>query len=229
MRTLLLAGVALAGLITGPAIAADVDPVPYVRQAVRSAPWSGFYLGIAGGYGWADSEHDFTSLGLGTSGTFRQTGWIVGGTFGYNWQIGTFLVGVEGDLSAADLVGSTAAGGCAPPQAACETKLSWFHTARARVGVAWGPVMPYLTGGLAAGGVKVRLLNLSPANPHYLWGGVVGGGVEWMFAPGWSAKGEYLFVPRFSTASDSDMTSATVSERNVGIFRIGLNYNLGSN
>ena len=82
---------AIASLMLGmlPAAAADL-PVRYPTKApvmVESMwNWSGFYLGVNGGYGWARSEHTDTA-GV-TSGTFDQNGGLIGGTLGYNWQNG---------------------------------------------------------------------------------------------------------------------------------------------
>ena len=67
--------------------------------------------------------------------------------------------------------------------------LSWFGTVRGRVGYLITPtLLIYGTGGFAYG--QVDAWGLASTNT----GWTAGGGVEWMFAPHWSAKVEYLYV-----------------------------------
>jgi outer membrane immunogenic protein len=102
-----------------------------------------------------------------------------------------------------------------------------LHTGRARVGVTFGDVMPYLTGGIAAAGLKAwNGTNSTNSDLPAVWGGVVGGGVEWMFLPHWSAKAEYLYVPTFGAQTSSDIFAAMV-ERNINLFRFGVNFHFG--
>ena len=66
---------------------------PLVWNAAAKAPayvpppvynWTGFYLGINGGGAWGRS--DFSAPFA--SGSFDTSGWLAGGTIGYNWQTG---------------------------------------------------------------------------------------------------------------------------------------------
>ena len=214
----------LLGLSTGEAAAADLAAVPYA-QAATVAPWTGFHVGVAGGWGRGTSRQDQTGspfAGVGDSGDFAQSGWIAGATVGYDWQFGMFAVGVESDLSAADIDGNTSNGGCAGV-VPCRTKITWLHTGRGRVGVAFGQFMPYITGGVAFAGLKATNFSTENSQPNGMWGGVVGGGVEWMFLPQWSAKAEYLFIPSFGTTTPSDLFGR-LTERNVSLVRFGVNY-----
>lgn len=218
----------LLGLVAGQAVAADLAAVPYA-QVTTAAPWTGFHLGVAGGWGRGISRQDQTGIAtffsVGDSGDFTQAGWIAGATVGYDWQFGMYTVGVEGDLSAADIDGNTSNGGCAGP-VPCRTKITWLHTGRGRVGVAFGQFMPYITGGVAFAGLKATNFNTENSQPNGVWGGVVGGGLEWMFLPQWSAKAEYLFIPSFGTSTPSDL-AGKLTERNVSIARFGVNYHFG--
>ena len=218
----------LMGLFAGQAAAADLAAVPYAPMPASAAPWTGFHLGVAGGWGRGTSRQDMTGAtfgGVGDSGDFAQTGWIAGGTVGYDWQFGMFTVGVEGDVSAADIDGNTSNGNCTGP-VPCRTKITWLHTGRGRVGVALGQFMPYITGGVAFAGLKATNLFVENSQPNGLWGGVIGGGLEWMFLPQWSAKAEYLFIPSFGTATPGDFFGK-VTERNVSLARFGVNYHFG--
>src|ERR1019366_8860848 len=71
--------------------------------------WTGPYIGIAGGYGWGHSDQ--TDPGRppnAGNGSYSLTGGILGGTLGYNWQQGPWVLGslalkatIRGPISAA--------------------------------------------------------------------------------------------------------------------------------
>src|SRR5258706_13123413 len=66
--------------------------------------WTGFYVGVNGGYGWTPSDSTF-----GTD--FSPSGGFGGGQIGYNWQgafgLGSHLVlGVEADIQGAGISGN---------------------------------------------------------------------------------------------------------------------------
>jgi len=93
MKNFLLATVALAafGLATQ-ASAADLAARPYTKAPV-AAPgvnWSGFYAGVMGGYGWANTRASVSALGVSISDTKTLSGWTVGGgaeyMFAPNWS-----------------------------------------------------------------------------------------------------------------------------------------------
>ena len=130
MTRVLLGGVALA-VLSITASAADLPPKPFYKPAAYAPPaydWAGFYAGVVGGGGWADSDQ---SNGSGiASGGINQTGGTVGGTIGYNWQAGNVVFGLEGDGSWAHVSGSTMVG-CSPQ---CFTDIDAIGTARGRLG-----------------------------------------------------------------------------------------------
>ena len=147
MKRFLLASVGVLAMV-GLANAADLPRPVYTKAPPYQAPyaynWTGFYIGINGGGGWGNSTWDST-------GGFDTSGGMVGGTVGYNWQMGTWVLGVEGDIDWADIKGTTATncvGG------GCTTQNNWLGTARGRVGYAFDRWLPYLTGGAAFGDVQ---------------------------------------------------------------------------
>jgi len=166
MKSHLIAVLGLAALLTGPVQAADI-PLRKAPAVAPEDPWYGLYLGVAGGWGWGRSSHD-ASTGA-TSGRFNQDGWILGGVAGFNWHPGAIVIGVEGDISAADINGNSTPGACVNP---CETKVGWLYTGRVRLGLPVGSFMPYVTAGGAAAGLKASEgFNLTAASPH-VWGWV---------------------------------------------------------
>ena len=187
MKRLLCAGLGLIAL-TGMAAAADLPPAPqqYYKAPAFVPPvysWTGFYLGVNGGGALGNSNWD-------TAGSFNTTGGLVGGTIGYNYQIGMAVLGVEGDIDWASIKGSSSAAGCL---AGCTTSNSWLGTARGRLGYAADRFMPYVTGGAAFGNINASTPGLAGASSTNV-GWTVGAGLEFAFAPHWTAKAEYLYV-----------------------------------
>jgi outer membrane immunogenic protein len=189
MKPFMLACVSMATLGAGleSANAADLqrryDPVP--RAPVYYAPidtWSGFYLGVNGGGGWGRSTWS-------TTNGFDLSGGLVGGTAGYNWKAGSFVLGVEGDVDWSNIKGRTFIG-C---PLGCQTDNSWLATVRGRVGYAFDRFMPYVTGGIAFGDVHARTPGFAGASSTET-GWAVGGGVEFTISMNWKAKAEYLYV-----------------------------------
>ena len=190
---------AIAGLMAAawasPSLAADL-PRPAYKAPVYVAPsafsWSGFYVGINGGYAWGHSDWNNGIMG---NVSMNVKGGMVGGTLGYNLQTGSFVFGLEGDVDASWVDGSSSGGGAGTPCASpnCETKNTWFATGRGRIGYAWDRFLPYLTGGAAGGNIKATAANGGSVDKTKL-GWTVGAGVEWAFMSNWSAKVEYLYA-----------------------------------
>jgi outer membrane immunogenic protein len=159
--------------------------------------WSGFYLGVNGGYGAADST--FTAPGFST-GAIKPTGAIVGGTIGINYQAQNFVVGLEGDAGYSTLKGSTApaSGVCssaAGTTASCEVNENLLATLRARLGFAFDRVLFYGTAGGAFANVRAGLSPPGAFDSSLQSGWTAGAGIEVMFPdPNWTAKIEYLYV-----------------------------------
>ncbi len=213
-------GIAVAALLVLPIAAQAADmPQPYVEPAyVAPFSWTGFYVGVNGGYGWG------TSNWSGGAGTFKVTpeGFVGGATIGFNLQTGLWVWGVEGDLDYVDLYGAS---GAAAACVNCDVKDTWLGTLRGRIGYSFDRLLPYVTGGVAYG-------NLSTSTPggtvdRTKAGWTAGAGVEYTFAGAWSAKFEWLYVDLGSaTCSYSTCvlpTDATVDFM-ANILRLGVNY-----
>jgi len=188
MKRLVLASLGALAVVTmmGAANAADLPrrhAMP-TKAPMYEAPynWTGFYVGINGGAGWGHSNWDAYGTGFNTSGG------LVGGTVGYNYQMGQVVLGLEGDGDWSGLRGSGTCAGLS-----CETHNNWLATARGRVGYAFGRVMPYVTGGGAFGDIKSSLAGFSSQTTTQA-GWTLGGGAEVAIAGPWTAKIEYLYV-----------------------------------
>src|ERR1700686_1431174 len=152
MKKVLLASVGIIALGVASASAADMQrramPAKAPAYVTPVYNWTGPYIGISGGGGWGRSDF---SAPL-SSGSFNTSGGLVGGTLGYNYQIGQVVLGVEGDLDWSNIGGSTTCG-----VTTCETRNHWLSTARGRLGYAVDRFMPYVTGGAAFGDIKTSV------------------------------------------------------------------------
>ena len=189
MKHLVLAGLAVlaAGALSEPAAAADMTPryqQPYLKAPIYNPvfTWTSFYFGLNGGGGWGRSSWDRT-------GQFDLSGGVIGGTAGFNWQIGQVVLGIEGDVDWSGVSGTTST--LCP--AGCATRNDWLGTTRGRVGYAFDRFLPYLTGGLAFGDIRAVTPGFAGATQTNL-GWTLGAGVEVAIAGNWSAKAEYLHV-----------------------------------
>lgn len=197
MRKVLLGGVALVAMaIPLAANAADLSrPAPVYTKAPPPIPvttWTGFYLGIYGGGGAGFARFDNVVLPGFSSGNFTTSGGMFGGTGGFNFQNGPIVFGVEADGGWDSMRGST---GCptALPIFTCIASETWLSTVRGRVGWAAGSnVLLYATGGGAFGDVRAQLGPIPVVTTADRAGWSAGAGIEWMFAPNWSLKAEYL-------------------------------------
>jgi outer membrane immunogenic protein len=199
----------------------------------QPSTWTGAYVGIVAGRAWGESRFDD---GL-TSNPFDIDGHTIGGTAGYNLHIQRGLVaGIEADLSYSSISGKFGPGNLGQPNGnswdcytgACVTDVNWFGTLRGRLGFAADRFLVYATGGLALGGVDSKIRN----DADWVTGGInlgwtAGGGIEVAFAPGWSAKIEYLHVDLGWTQRNSTYAQLK-SDAEIDIVRLGVNYHIGT-
>ena len=221
LLTALMAGVASSALAADlPTHKAPPAPAPY--YAPSAFTWTGFYIGVNGGWGFSGTDNN--SFG-------NINGGMVGGTVGYNYQMGQFVIGYEGDVDWADVHGHNFAYGI-PGGGFGTDKLTtnWMTTQRARLGYSVDKAMFFVTGGYA--GIETRgtfsdsFGNFGSQN-RWQNGGVVGAGVEYAFTNNISLKGEYLYMPTFSeTYFAGQGVPGDTAKTGLGMstFRAGLNY-----
>jgi outer membrane immunogenic protein len=209
------------------AIAADLPPpmappprapAAYVPVVSPAYNWSGFYIGLNAGYGFADST--WTAPGF-TSGSFSVDGAMGGATLGGNYQIGQLVLGVEGDYDWQNIRGfANNAGTCI----SCDTASNWLATVRGRVGYAFDRIMVYGTAGGAFTDIKASLGPLTWASSTEV-GWTAGGGIEGAITDNLTAKIEYLYADfgNMSCPAGSCGGTATVSLKE-NMVRAGLNY-----
>ena len=145
-------GHALAADLPTRGIPAPLPPVVY--------NWTGFYLGINGGFGTGNSN--WSDGPIGTTGGFTTSGFLVGGTLGANYQTGDYVVGIEGDGEWTNLHGNSGStcgdiAAVVSPPVSCQTQSQWLATVRGRVGYAFDRFLVYGTAGAAFGNVQTGL------------------------------------------------------------------------
>jgi outer membrane immunogenic protein len=223
---LLLAGVALAT----PAAAADFPVTKPVTSPVRVQNWTGFYAGVNAGYGWGGYDVDVLAGGTTVASVgFDLDGFLGGGQVGFNIQSGAFVWGGEADIQASWMEGSRTFALPGPIALGIKVEVPWFATARLRAGIANGPSLFYVTGGLihAKGEATATLLGLSVSASDKRTGWTAGLGYEAMVDPNWSWKAEYLY---FDLGDETTAVGGVAARESATghIVRVGLNFRFGS-
>lgn len=224
-----------------------------VADATPPAPmtWTGFYIGANAGYAWGStSPTQILDLVTTTGGPpgYKPNGFIGGGQAGYNWQYGQWVFGGEVDFSGLSVSGDLTispffVGKGFPSPATFSSRYDWLFTARLRGGFTVAPAwLVYVTGGLAVTQVRDSATVHIPetwtwSQTSTLTGGTIGGGVETMFAPGWSARLEYLYAKFKDTAPPGVIVDGAAAgtpldptfsfNHNLNVVRFAINYKFG--
>ena len=246
IRTL-IASVAFVALGTAVAGAADLAVKAPPPPPVPVLNWTGFYIGANIGGAWSNNSWTDSLFLTNFSNNGNNGAFIGGGQVGGNYQIGQFVVGGEWD---ADWTGSHNGPGVLIPGVGTvqiSGHSSYITTVAARFGYA---IDQWLVYGKAGGG-WVGNNNLSVTNlttgvsvscgtftnftncGNNSGGWLVGAGAEWAFAPHWSLKFEYDYLGLGNRSFTLPATSPIValagvtftsSNRNVQMFKVGVNY-----
>jgi outer membrane immunogenic protein len=247
MKKFLLGTVGLVALgIAAPASAADLAARPYTKapppMVAAMWDWSGFYIGANGGWGSSRKCLDINNnFGLIVppfrEGCHDATGGVAGGQIGYRWQTAAWVFGVEAQGDWADLRGSNTSLFFGPG-VTNRTKIDAFGLFTGQVGYAWNNVLWYVKGGAAVtddkyNGAFTASGAVFDTAKETRWGGTVGTGIEFGFAPNWSAGVEYdhLFMGNRNVTFTS-LPFATLSRidnirQDVDLITVRVNYRWG--
>ena len=223
MKKYLLAAVVI-GAITGGVVDAFAADMPVTREStvipVPVYSWSGFYLGLHGGWGFGNVHFSNTIADI---GDHTMDGGLVGGHIGYNWQMGpSWLIGIEASGTWSG-VRKTVVGPLDPrvfPDFADDrwtTEVKWLATVTPRLGFTISNWMWYLKGGVAFAGIDHRLV--SPTDPVSFdlsdtkVGGTVGFGGELLLANWiWGIEGNlYAFGSSHANSGTTNFPDHDVS------------------
>jgi outer membrane immunogenic protein len=188
---------------TGITFAADMPVRPYKAPPLYQPPpsWSGCYLGGNIGAGW-DNTHSggiafagvplpYTDYGGGDGSAL-----IGGGQIGCDYQFAShWVVGIQGKAEFGNIDSSNPV--AAFPGVTAAYRVKNTETLTARIGYAFAPaVLAYVKGGAAWTHANAAALApvIGETADFSMSGYTVGGGLEYMFAPGWSVFGEYNYM-----------------------------------
>jgi outer membrane immunogenic protein len=238
MYRLAIVGAALLSIagFASPASAADLAAQPYTKAPPMVAyyDWSGFYVGANGGWG---SSHDCrrnatTNVAF---GCHDASGGVIGGQVGYRWQSAGWVFGLEAQGNWADLRGSNIS--LAAPASSVRSNVDAIGLFTGQVGYAWANTLAYEKGGAAVTDTRFDVVTAatgavtSSSGYNTNWGATVGAGLEYGFAPNWSAAVEYdhifqtarnlrfstpaglLLADTFRSGGDTDLITARINYR----------------
>jgi outer membrane immunogenic protein len=233
-KIILAAAVALASTS---AFAADMGARTYTKapmmQPVMS--WTGFYVGGHIGGAFTDNDNGIGVVGFTNSG--NNGSFLGGGQIGADYQFSpNWLVGIEGQISG--MSNNNNRGFFNAAGAGFSDRNEWIGSVTGRLGYVWGAGVIYGKGGVAFRDNNNIAAFTGPglATPFTTnredTGYTVGGGVEYMFAPAWSAKLEYQYY----NFDNTTVTAAAlpvpfptgVSYRDdLHTVKLGVNYHFG--
>jgi outer membrane immunogenic protein len=199
MKKVLLSTVALIAF-AAPAAAADLAARPYTKAPPAPIAvvydWSGFYIGVNGGWGSSRKCWDFVDPVFGgPEGCHDATGGTAGGQIGYRWQASSWVFGLEAQGNWADFQGSHIS--LLDPTLRNQSRVDAFGLFTGQVGWAANNVLFYVKGGAAVTADRFRQFDVptgilvASTGDDTRWGASVGAGLEFGFAPNWSAGVEY--------------------------------------
>lgn len=159
--------------------------------ACQADEWSGFYIGVGGGYFNADTKIR-SGAGIFPGLKLSADGGLIGGYLGYNFQIEDLVLGIEADAYAGFGGDTILAGFPVPSKLQSKAKASW--SVRGRAGWAIDRFMPYIAGGYTG---KTNKLTVATGylgdDDITLSGWTIGGGGEYMITPRWLMRIDYQY------------------------------------
>jgi outer membrane immunogenic protein len=227
MKRFLLAAAAVVAC-AAPAAAADIAARPYIKAPPPAVPatiynWTGFYIGGHIGGAFAGNNNL-----AGNDGRFL--GGVQGG-FDYQFSP-NFVAGVEAEYS---WMNRNNTGATFPGGVVVNDRDNQLGSVTGRVGYTWGPGLLYAKGGYAfrdGNNLNVTTAGLPTAftaTGNHKDGWTVGAGLEYMFAPSWSAKAEYQYY-NFGNTTFTTGPAAIVGRRFTDddhTVKVGVNYRFG--
>jgi outer membrane immunogenic protein len=219
-RILLAAGLLMA--VSSSGFAADLPvkaPPPAVAPVVYN--WSGFYIGGFAGGDWLRSTRSYDAIGdhfvPGLSSiSASSSGFVGGGMIGAQWQLGNWVLGLEGSGAWSSINRSFASPFLSPvgsDPVALSDRITSIFTATAKVGWTWDRVLWYVKGGYANVGLETAAADPIPHTAtdrrrHNGW--TVGTGLDYMVTQNWIIGVEYDYI-RLNSATHSQFPVSGVA------------------
>jgi outer membrane immunogenic protein len=220
-RALLITSALIA--MTGAAAAADLPntkgPAPFAPPPPPEFSWTGLYIGGQVGVQWGQTGWDrydpTNTTFIAAEIPYADKGVVGGGHIGYNYQVSSIVLGIEGDVEGTNYNGN----GLSNANTWANTTNSDIEASiRARLGVAWDRLLIYVTGGGAYADFRNTAQN--PPGTFYAgddygrFGWTAGAGVEYAVDPNWSIRAEY----RFTDFNQSVLYTGTENEHETDLW-----------
>ena len=210
---------------SAPAVfAADIlypppPPPPHVEMRPTIHDWSGGYVGAAVGVA---SMHSLYLPSAGNDPELSGNSATITGLVGYSVQRDNIVVGVEADITYANLKARNRLD-------EVELEIPFISTARVKVGYAINDTLIYATAGVGVLTGKMRLTAFNETDKKTHYGYVIGGGMETRLTENVNMRLEYLYGD-FGKKT-YNFTPGNVSEdiSSLHLVRAGMTYNFAVN
>jgi outer membrane immunogenic protein len=243
MKKFLLAGVAFSALVAAPALAADIPvrrPAPVYRAPVVTYySWTGCYIGGHAGSMWVQKDWSVNAADpfffAGQSfGSHDANGWLGGAQAGCNYQVGSWVFGLQGDYAWTD-ASATSADLLNGPGSTIGSKVKGLGSITGRVGYAWDRVLGYVKGGGAWERDEYTMTapGIIATGSDTRSGWTVGIGAEYAFTYNFTGFIEYDYygfgtkAHTFNTQFGGLWDIADIKE-NKSVLKIGVNWKFGA-
>jgi opacity protein-like surface antigen len=223
--------------------AATIAPHYKALHGRSPYPWTGFYFGADGGYGWQRSTGTLTTAAEAvlTPYDYRATGPFAGVFVGGNYQFNWLVLGVEGDWQWSNLTGNSqslaplgATGALPAGPFTVSTTTKDYGSIRGRLGFAFDRFLVFGTAGWASGDPSIAFA-LTGAAPFVTTGGKssgwsAGAGVDYAITDTVLGRVEYRYtnLETLGFVNSSTNSADTGTRAPISDFRVGIAYKLGS-
>jgi outer membrane immunogenic protein len=221
-----------------------------------AADWNGAYAGLNLGVAFGDSNvstqvgsnsyfaaSSISSIAATSPALLKPNGVTGGGQIGFNYQMGRWVAGLEGDFDALDLSQSASTGAIPYPCCSSSTytivqkvHANWVATVRPRIGWTTNDWMIYATGGAAFTDLKASAsfsdtfgpVSEASSRSETKTGWTAGAGLEWAVGPHASLRFEYLHDDFGKVGWTGTVISGTTlvhsADLKADVLRIGTNW-----
>jgi outer membrane immunogenic protein len=168
--------------------------------------WTGFYIGLHAGHASADADWTFRDVTFfndvpGDKFSHDPIAQFGGGQIGFNRQVGRWVWGMEGTLSAGS-IRENSVSPFFPRTDTLTTNIETLWTMTGRLGYAWDRWLAYSKAGYAGGRVETsasarfsgNFPDRTESDTEVLHGWTVGGGVEYLLAQNLVLGIEYNYI-----------------------------------
>jgi outer membrane immunogenic protein len=215
----------------GNAQAADQTPS---KSGNVTPSWTGVYAGISMGGSFGHSKDEFWyRSGLYGARRFSTEGFSGGAYLGYNYQIGSTIIGLEAEGVGSSVASEVSWRGTYGAFGTLTNSVGWQASVRARAGYAIENVLIYATAGVAIAAPKTSLFGYNPiigdlrlSASAVRPGPSVGVGVEYRLDKHWAIRADYRYA-QFAPQQISGQTAVTDLIKNaarVNTISLGLSY-----